>query len=68
MSASLSRRWVLLALHVGGVGRFRAEGRGRWPALPVVSVKVIGCRLSATTLAFGPAAANVYYLRYIYKC
>jgi len=36
MSAPLSRRWVLLALRVGGVGRFRAEGRARWPALPVV--------------------------------
>ena len=28
---------VLLALRVGGVGRFRAKGRGHWPALPVVS-------------------------------
>jgi hypothetical protein len=31
-------RWVLLALCVGGVCRFRAEERGRWPALPVVSL------------------------------
>ena len=38
MSASLSRRWVLVALRVGGVGRFRAEGRARWPALPVASL------------------------------
>ncbi len=29
---------VILALRVGGVGRFRAGERGRWPALPVVSV------------------------------
>ncbi|MBK8121470.1 MAG: hypothetical protein IPK39_21685 [Sulfuritalea sp.] len=28
---------VIQALRVGGVGRFRAKGRGHWPALPVVS-------------------------------
>ena len=36
MSAPLSLRLFIQALRVGGVGRFRAEGRGRWPALPVV--------------------------------
>jgi hypothetical protein len=36
ISASLSRRWVLLAQRVGGVGHLRAIGREHWPALPVV--------------------------------
>jgi hypothetical protein len=27
----------LVRLRVGGMGRFRAGKRGRWPALPVVS-------------------------------
>jgi len=30
-------RLFIAALRVGGVGRFRAKGRGHLPALPVVS-------------------------------